>query len=341
MAAREQLNTIEMVWELMNGTTGHLGRTDFVPQKTMISPSFGRSCFEEATPESQGISSEYLAKMIRELADSKLTDMHHLMILRHGKKICECDFSPYQSGIWHVTYSMCKSITGMAIGFLEAEGKVSLDEDIHRIFEGHVGLLQKILRPEITVEDLLTMQSGVDFNEMGAISGNDWVSGFLDAPVRGTPGTTFEYNSMNSYMLSAIVTERTGMSMMEYLTPRLWEPLGIKHIFWESCPAGITKGGWGLFLCPEDAAKLGQLYLQDGIWEGKRVLPEGWVERSTAVHSMPDERMGKYGYGYQIWMEERPGSYAFNGMLGQIVLVLPDLEMVLVTNAGIAICCGS
>lgn len=334
MAAREQLNTIEMVWELMNGTTGHLGRTDFVPQKTMISPSFGRSCFEEATPESQGISSEYLAKMIRELADSKLTDMHHLMILRHGKKICECDFSPYQSGIWHVTYSMCKSITGMAIGFLEAEGKVSLDEDIHRIFEGHVGLLQKILRPEITVEDLLTMQSGVDFNEMGAISGNDWVSGFLDAPVRGTPGTTFEYNSMNSYMLSAIVTERTGMSMMEYLTPRLWEPLGIKHIFWESCPAGITKGGWGLFLCPEDAAKLGQLYLQDGIWEGKRVLPEGWVKRSTAVHSMPDERMGKYGYGYQIWMEERPGSYAFNGMLGQNVLVLPDLEMVLVTNAG-------
>lgn len=334
MSAREQLNTIEIVWELINGTTGHLGRTDFTPQKTEISPAPESSCFETATPESQGISSEYLAAMLRELADSSQTDMHHLMILRRGKKICECNFSPYRSGIWHATYSLCKSITGMAIGFLEAEGKVSLDEDIHSIFDGRMKLLQKIFRPTITVEDLLTMQSGVDFNEMGAVSGNDWVGGFLEAPVRGTPGTVFEYNSMNSYMLSAIVTERTGMSMMEYLKPRLWEPLNIQRIFWETCPAGITKGGWGLFLCPEDAAKLGQLYLQDGIWQGQRILPEGWVERSTMVHSNPQERMGRYGYGYQIWMDERPGSYAFNGMLGQNVLVLPDLEMVLVTNAG-------
>ena len=334
MSAREQLNTIEMVWELINGTTGHLGRTDYTPQKTEISPPFDGSYFAAATPESQGISSGSLAALIRELADAEQTDMHHLLILRHGKKICECNFSPYRSGIWHATYSLCKSITGMAIGFLEAEGKVSLDEDIHKIFEERMGLLQKIFRPTITVEDLLTMQSGVDFNEMGAVSGNDWVSGFLDAPVRGTPGTVFEYNSMNSYMLSAIVTERTGRSMMEYLKPRLWEPLGIRHVFWESCPAGITKGGWGLFLCPEDAAKLGQLYLQKGVWEGKRVLPEGWVERSTSVHANPQERMGRYGYGYQIWMEERPGSYAFNGMLGQNVLVLPDLEMVVVTNAG-------
>ena len=334
MSAREQLNTIEIVWELINGTTGHLGRTDFTPQKTEISPAPDPSCFEAATPESQGISSEYLAAMLRELADSIQTDMHHLMILRHGKKICECNFSPYRSGIWHATYSLCKSITGMAIGFLEAEGKVSLDEDIHSIFDGRMKLLQKIFRPTITVEDLLTMQSGVDFNEMGAVSGNDWVGGFLEAPVRGTPGTEFEYNSMNSYMLSAIVTERTGMSMMEYLKSRLWEPLNIRRIFWETCPAGITKGGWGLFLCPEDAAKLGQLYLQDGIWQGQRILPEGWVERSTTVHSNPQERMGRYGYGYQIWMDERPGSYAFNGMLGQNVLVLPDLEMVLVTNAG-------
>ncbi len=334
MAAKEQLNMIEMVWELINGTTGHLGRTDFAPQKTEVSPEIPCSCFEEATPESQGISSAYLAALIGELAKSKQTDMHHLLILRRGRKICECSFSPYQSGIWHATYSLCKSITGMAIGFLEAEGKVSLDEDIHKIFQERMGLLQKIFRPAITVENLLTMQSGVDFNEMGAVSGNDWVGGFLEAPVRGTPGTVFEYNSMNSYLLSAIVTERTGMSMMEYLRPRLWEPLGIENVFWETCPAGITKGGWGLFLCPEDAAKLGQLYLQDGLWEGRRILPEGWVERSTSVHARPQERLGKYGYGYQLWMDERPGSYAFNGMLGQNVLVLPDVEMVIVTNAG-------
>ena len=166
-----------------NGTSG---KNRFHTAENGDIPAPDPSCFEAATPESQGISSEYLAAMLRELADSIQTDMHHLMILRHGKKICECNFSPYRSGIWHATYSLCKSITGMAIGFLEAEGKVSLDEDIHSIFDGRMKLLQKIFRPTITVEDLLTMQSGVDFNEMGAVSGNDWVGGFLEAPVRGT-----------------------------------------------------------------------------------------------------------------------------------------------------------
>ena len=335
MAAREQLNVIEMLLELMSGTTGQLGKTDFTPQKTKVCPeSCGKTYFQEVSPESVGISSNYLESMIRELGENRMTDIHHLMILRKGKKICDCHFAPYREGIWHVTYSMCKSITAMAIGMLEAEGKVSLDEDIYRIFEKRTGLLQKILRPPVTVENLLTMQSGVDFNEMGAVSGNNWVNSFLEAPVRNLPGTVFEYNSMNSYMLSAIVTERTGMSMMEYLRPRLWEPLGIRNVFWESCPAGITKGGWGLFLCPEDAAKLGQMYLQNGVWEGKQVLPEDWIKRSVMVHSTPQEQMGSFGYGYQIWMEERPGSYAFNGMLGQNVVVYPDMEMVLVTNAG-------
>ena len=112
----------------------------------------------------------------------------------------------------------------------------------------------------------LIMTSLVQFNERGAVSCNDWVRGFLDSPVNGTAGSKFEYNSMNTYMLSAIVTEITGESLMDYLRPRLFEPLGITRIFWESCPKGITKGGWGLFLCPEDAAKIGQLCLQKGMW---------------------------------------------------------------------------
>lgn len=335
MAAREQLNVVEMILELINGTTGPLGKTDFIPQKTEVYPVPCReNYFPEASPESVGISSRYLEAMLRELGQNRMTDIHHLMVLRKGKKICDCNFAPYRGGIWHVTYSMCKSITGMAIGLLESEGKVSLDEDIYRIFEKRTGLFQKILRPSVTVENLLTMQSGVDFNEMGAVSGNNWVNSFLEAPVRNMPGTVFEYNSMNSYLLSAVVTERTGMSMMEYLRPRLWEPLGIREVFWESCPAGITKGGWGLFLRPEDAAKLGQMYLQNGVWEGKQILPADWIKRSVSVHSTPQEQMGSFGYGYQIWMEERPGSYAFNGMLGQNVVVYPDMEMVVVTNAG-------
>ena len=122
--------------------------------------------------------------------------------------------------------------------------------------------------------------------------------------------------------------------MVDYLRPRLFEPLGIRKVFWESCPAGITKGGWGLFLCPEDAAKLGVMYVNGGKFEGKQIVPAEWVAASTSVHATPPEKMGKYGYGYQVWMEERPGSFAFNGMLGQNVLGYPDTGVVIVTNAG-------
>ena len=133
-------------------------------------------------------------------------------------------------------------------------------------------------------------------------------------------------------MLSAIVTKRTGQTLVEYLEPRLFKPLGITRYFWETCPKGITKGGWGLFLCTEDMAKLGQLYLQKGLWNGQQIIPQAWVETSTTKHmeSIP----GTYGYGYQVWMEERPGSFEFNGMLGQNVIVYPDMDMVVVTNAG-------
>lgn len=146
----------------------------------------------------------------------------------------------------------------MAIGLLIDEGKLSLDENIYNIFPGKVNPLFKIFRPEITVRHLLTMTSGVTFNESGIVSGNDWLESYLNAPVTGKPGTEFQYNSLNTYVLSAIVSAKTEMTLEEYLRPRLFEPLGITRYLWETCPKGITKGGWGLFICPEDMAKLGR-----------------------------------------------------------------------------------
>ena len=176
------------------------------------------------------------------------------------------------------------------------------------------------------------MTSGVTFNESGIVSGNDWLESYLNAPISEKPGTKFQYNSLNSYVLSAIITERTGMPMDEYLKPRLFEPLGITDYLWEKCPRGITKGGWGLFMHTEDMAKLGQLYLNKGKWNGKQIIPESWAEAS--VTKKVDSIEGTYGYGYQLWMEERPGSFEYNGMLGQNVLIYPDVDMVIVTNAG-------
>ena len=330
--AKEQIAVAELVLNMILGKTGAT-RVDYFPQK----PDFPfdavyEQAFVRATPESQGISSDLFAALLRELDASKDTEMHHFMALRHGKVICECNFAPYPKGMWHITHSMCKSITGMAIGMLIEEEKLKLDENIYDIFPNHINAFSKIFRPVITVENLLTMTSGVTFNESGIVSGNDWLGSFLNASVNGKPGTEFQYNSLNTYVLSAIVTKRTGETLTEYLTPRLFGPLGITKYYWETCPKGITKGGWGLFLCAEDMAKLGQLYLQRGKWNGQQLVSEYWIEISTARHLKTQN--DTYGYGYQLWMEQRPGSFEYNGMLGQNVIIYPDMDMVLVTNAG-------
>ena len=330
--AKEQIAVAELVLNMILGKTGGT-RVDYFPQK----PDFPfdavyEQAFVRATPESQGISSNLFAALLRELDASKDTEMHHFMALRHGKVICECNFAPYPKGMWHITHSMCKSITGMAIGMLIEEEKLKLDENIYDIFPDHINAFSKIFRPVITVENLLTMTSGITFNESGIVSGNDWLGSFLNASVNGKPGTEFQYNSLNTYVLSAIVTKRTGETLTEYLTPRLFGPLGITKYYWETCPKGITKGGWGLFLCAEDMAKLGQLYLQRGKWNGQQLVSEYWIEISTARHLKTQN--DTYGYGYQLWMEQRPGSFEYNGMLGQNVIIYPDMDMVLVTNAG-------
>ena len=330
--AKELIAVAELVLNMILGKTGGT-RVDYFPQK----PDFPfdavyEQAFVRATPESQGISSDLFTALLRELDASKDTEMHHFMALRHGKVICECNFAPYPKGMWHITHSMCKSITGMAIGMLIEEEKLKLDENIYDIFSDHINAFSKIFRPVITVENLLTMTSGVTFNESGIVSGNDWLGSFLNASVNGKPGTEFQYNSLNTYVLSAIVTKRTGETLTEYLTPRLFGPLGITKYYWETCPKGITKGGWGLFLCAEDMAKLGQLYLQRGKWNGQQLVSEYWIEISTARHLKTQN--DTYGYGYQLWMEQRPGSFEYNGMLGQNVIIYPDMDMVLVTNAG-------
>ena len=257
--------TIELIWDLMRGRTDDISRVEYFPQK----PAFPADLpyeqpFERTSPEAEGLPSRQIEELLRALKTSKELHMHTVMILKGGKVIGETAFYPYRQELWHATYSMCKSVTSMAIGLLISEGKLSLDTKIVDVFRKNVSLFGFIRQKDLTVRHLLTMTSGVSFNETGAISGNDWVKGYLEAFCHHEPGTYFEYNSMNTYMLSAIITEITGETMLDYLKPRLFAPLGITRVFWETCPKGKNKGGWGLFLCVEDMAKLGQLYLDGG-----------------------------------------------------------------------------
>ncbi len=332
---RAELYVGELLMKLVSRQTGEISKVDYVPQKKAFSPfPFPDEEFlDRATPESEGVSSAFFAKLIRKLSDDRKSRIHRLMFLRHGKVIAECSFEPYDMEMWHVSYSMCKSITSMAIGLLISEKKLSLDDKLIDIFGARIGTFNIFKKP-ITVRNLLNMSSGVEFNEAGAVSGNDWRKSFFESPLKFDPGTKFEYNSMNSYMLSAIVTEITGKTLFEFCKERIFDPMGIKRVFWESCPQSITKGGWGLFMRAEDMAKLGQMYLDNGSYKGRQIIPRQWIVESTAWQIVTDSETDKH-YGYQIWInDDRKGSYAFNGMMGQNVFVYPDVDMVIVTNAG-------
>ncbi len=337
MAGKENIAFIQLFWDLMNRRTGELGKVDFIPQKPAYDyESPMEQAFPRSTPEAQGVDPGWVADFVKEMGENPHVHMHQMMILRHDHVIFECGFDPYPAGIWHVTYSMCKSFTNMAIGLLVDEGRISLEDKVVDLLANRFSALQ-ILNilwfKDITVRHLLTMSTGVSFNEVGAISGNDWVRGYFDSTLKFTPGTKFEYNSMNTFILSAIVSECTGMTMFEFLQERLFAPMGIKKVFWETSPKGITKAGWGMFITQEDAAKLGSLYLHKGVWNGQQLISREWVEASTSPQIATDKPENPE-YGYQIWMDCRPGSFCYNGMLGQNVHVFPDLDMIIVTNAG-------
>ena len=333
---KSDLFVAQMMADLVGRKTGKISKVEYQPQK----PAFRETSETEthlsrSSPESCGISSAWVTRLFRRLAAEKVCGMHRIMVLRGNTVIGETAFAPFNMDEWHVTHSLCKSMTGMAIGMLIAEDKLHLDDRIADIFRDERSLLTRLfITDRITIRHLLTMTSGVKYNETGAISGNTWLHDYLESGTNFEPGTSFEYNSMNSYVLSAVVTKLTGETLMEYLRPRLWEPLGIDRIYWESSPEQITKGGWGMFIRIEDMAKLGRLYLQKGVWEGRRILPAEWIEESVGT-KIPTGMDRCDLYGYHLWLNEDRGTtaWSFNGMLGQNVFGYPDLDMVICTNA--------
>lgn len=306
------------------------------PQKPMAAGKTPRP-LPRGDARAEGVSPAALDVLLRALSGAA-NGTHTCMVLRHGKVICEAGYAPYTLRRWHVTHSMCKSVTGTAVGMLLDEGLLSLDEHICDIFPEKCTLLTGRRMRAVTVRHLLSMRSGVNFREAGSVLEGDWVKAFFDADVLFEPGEAFDYNSMNSYLLAAIVQKKTGESLMDYLRPRLFEPLGFGDIAWETCPQGLVKGGWGLYVYLEDMAKLGQLYLQKGVWKGadggeRRLFSEAWAEAATTPYSVTEK--GEE-YGFQLWPCSAEGIYSFNGMFGQYVVVAPALEMVVAVNAGAA-----
>lgn len=330
MELKSNVRAISFVKKLLFGETKNLLPFPVrvqkpVPQQNPCVP------LPRCTPAKVGIPSASLDLFLRELAQAPHTDAHHALVLRHGNVVCEAHFAPYEGKYWHVSHSLCKTFTGTAIGMLVDDGVLSVDEFLCDIFPENCTLLTSKRMRAVTVKHLLTMRTGVNFREMGSVLDADWLAAFMVSDFLFEPGSAFNYNSMNSYVLSAIVTKKTGVSLYEFLRERLFAPLGFGSVAWETCPRGITKGGWGLYLLPEDLAKIGLFYLQRGMWNGKRLLSEAWIDSATkpdSVHENGEE------YGWHLWTHSADGSYMLNGMFGQYVWVMPSLDMVVAVNAG-------
>lgn len=328
---KSTLDLINQLFDTKKSTTPYI--TD-IQRKPLFTPIQIEQAFPRSSPEAQGVSSSVIAAFLKALHEDPTLNMHTIMILRGGFVICEASFGDQELRLPRMTYSACKSITSLAIGLLIQEGRLSLDSRIVDIFGRLVTPIDRLRLRELTIRHLLTMTSGSTFNEAAAMTETDWVKGFLSSTMKGDFGTVFNYNSLNSYMLSAAVTEITGERLSDYLKPRLFAPLGIRHYYWETCPMGIDKGGWGLYIAPEDFAKIGQLVLQHGVWNGQQLLPEGWLTQAVQPHMQAPSDYGDFNYGYHIWCGRDDSSFLFNGMLGQNVWGFPDSQLLIVTNAG-------
>lgn len=306
----------------------------FMPRKKVFRKCAGGRCLPRKTPEQTGVSSKLLCDFLNEIQASKASNAHQVMVIKDGAVICEAGLAPFLTDIWHVTHSMCKTVTAMAIGILVTDGKLSVDEKIVRIFDKYCSPIAKMRLGKVTVRHLLTMSSGVALNEDVIPAESDWLKAYLDSSCRFEPGTRFSYNSINSYVLSCIVQEITGVTLFDFLKVKLFEPMGICNIQWESCPMGRTKGGWGMYITPEDMGKLGILLLNKGCYNGRRLIGSEYIDDMTKKHMETPDDESAYGYGYHIWMGRRPGSFLFNGMLGQNIHCMPDVNMVVVVTGG-------
>ena len=307
----------------------------------------------KATTEQQEAFASYLAAV-----EDHNEELHSIMVLKSGKVLLEKQIAPDTA---HVMHSVSKTFTATAVGFAIEEGLLHLEDKIVDLFPESVPEAPQAFLADVTVRNLLTMNSGHGKDPTGSIrSGNgDWIRGFMEWPIDYEPGTCYCYNSLGTYLLSAAVQKVTGEKVVDYLEPRLWKPLGIEKPHWLESPAGINTGGWGLYLHTEDMARMGLCLLSGGQFGGKQVIPAAWVAEMSKAQvpcinaGINERKMNEIlaqdpsnaffskeksdwvqGYGYQMW-RCRHNAFRADGANGQYIIIIPDRDAVVVTTANI------
>lgn len=291
------------------------------------------------SPEQQGIASSVILEFV-EAVEEQIHELHSFMLLRHGYVVAEGWWSPYEDKLPHMMFSLSKSFTSTAVGLAVSEGYFSIDDTVLSFFPNETPDHVSDFLARMRVRHLLSMSTGHVDDTFPIMTGNDdqtWTKSFLDMPVDHEPGTHFLYNTGATYMLSAIVQKTTGEKITDYLKPRLFDPLGIKNPRWEESPQGIPLGGTGLNITTEDIARLGQLYLQKGMWKDQRLIPSAWIEEATRFqvsNGQEPESDWAQGYGYQFW-RCRHNIYRGDGAFGQYCIVMPEHDAILAITSGV------
>ncbi|MBC7443770.1 MAG: beta-lactamase family protein [Ramlibacter sp.] len=293
-----------------------------------------------STPEAEGIPSGAILDFVA-AAEEQLESLHSLMVVRHGRVVAEGWWHPFAAQHPHLMFSVSKSFTSTAVGLAIGEGRLTLEDLVVDLLPDDLPAQIDPHLAALTVRHLLTMTTGHPTDTVSLADdshGDNWARTILTQPLEFAPGTHYVYNSGASYLLSAILQRLTGERLFDYLTPRLFAPLGIVGATWQTCPRGIDAGGWGLSLTTEQLATFGQLLLQRGEWNGTRLVAAEWIDEATRVQvdtsGTEHDADGRQGYGYQFW-RNRPSGYRADGAFGQFCLVLPEQDAVVTLTSAL------
>jgi CubicO group peptidase (beta-lactamase class C family) len=294
-----------------------------------------------STPAEQGVDASGIHAFLDAVEAAPDIEPHSLMILRHGHVVASGWWAPYAPERLHLLYSLSKSFTSTAAGLAAAEGLLRLDDPVISYFPEFEADITDPRSRAMLVRHVASMASGhlaETYAEASRLDRKETVRGFLLIPPDRDPGTVFAYNQPTTYTLASIVQRVTGQTMTEYLRPRLLDPLGIGEVAWLQRPAGRDLGFSGLHAATDAIARLGQLYLQDGVWEGRRLLPSSWIAEATRAHISNADGTAEgarsdwqQGYGFQFWMSRH--GYRGDGAYGQFCLVLPEHDAVIAVTA--------
>lgn len=276
------------------------------------------------SPTSVGIEPKQFELLYDSLLSSDMTELHHLMVVVDGKVAGEIHPAPFSAEDRHTLYSVSKTFAAVAVGLAVENGMLSVEDELVKFFPQYAKTISGI-----KIKDVLTMRSGFKTNGGMRNSQTDWVDYYLSRPLAATPGTKYSYDSIETYLLSAVVQQVTGKDILTLLNERVFFPMGIDDVEWERCPKGIVTGGWGIYMTAEAQAMFGQLLLQKGAWKGKQLVSQEWIDEMMTVRVV---RKASNDYGYQIWLCEYPGAWRADGAYGQYIIVVPQKNMVVVLN---------